>query len=276
MHRISLWRSPPLIAALLLAGCVAVPAAEPPAKRPAIFAHRGLAKHAPENTLANFRACLDLGLGIELDVRRAKDGALVCIHDSTVDRTTTGKGKVADYTLAELQRLDAGSRFDPAFNTEHVPSMAEVFALVARHPRATSLIAVDLKEAGTEADLVALARKHGILDRLVFIGLAITQAEVRRELRKADAKAHVARLVGEKDELGEALKDADADWIYVRHLPSRDDVAKARTAGKRLLISGPKVMGLEPDAWKQAQELGFDAILTDYPLELAAVLRGKP
>ncbi len=264
------------LTALLTTACLAVPAAEPPAKRPMIFAHRGLAKHAPENTLANFRACLDLQLGIELDVRRAKDGTLVCIHDATVDRTTTGKGKVADFTLAELQKLDAGSRFDPSFKDERIPSMDEVFALVAKHPRTTSLIAVDLKEANTEADVVKLARKHGVLDRLVFIGLAITQAEVRQQLRKADAKVHVARLVGEKDDLAEALKDADADWLYVRHLPSREDLAKARTAGKKLLISGPKVMGLESDAWKQANDLGFDAILTDFPLELAAVLRGKP
>jgi len=79
-----------------------------------------------------------------------------------------------------------------------------------------------------------------------------------------------------KINVAEAVKDADADWIYVRHLPSRKDVAKARAAGKKLLISGPKEMGLEPDAWKRANGLGFDAILTDYPLELAAVLRGRP
>lgn len=259
---------------LLTVACLTVPAADPPAKRPAIFAHRGLAKHAPENTLANFRACLDLQLGIELDIRRAKDGTLVCLHDGTLDRTTNGQGKVGDFTLAELRKLDAGSRFDPSFKDERLPSMEEVCALVAKQPRAGSLIAVDLKEASTEADVVKVAQQHGVLDRLVFIGLAITQAEVRQQLRKAAPKAHVARLVDEKHELAAALQDADADWIYIRHLPSREDVAKVRTAGKKLLISGPKVMALEPENWKQAAELGLDAILTDFPLELAASLRG--
>ena len=64
-------------------------AAEPPL----IVAHRGLLLHAPENTLANSRACLELRLGFEFDVEKTKDGHLVCIHDGTVDRTTNGTGK---------------------------------------------------------------------------------------------------------------------------------------------------------------------------------------
>ena len=61
---------------------------------PHIVGHRGLIHHAPENTLAGFAACLELRLGFELDVRRSKDGQLVCVHDETVDRTSNGKGKV--------------------------------------------------------------------------------------------------------------------------------------------------------------------------------------
>ena len=76
-----------LVLSLVAAGANAV-AAEP---RPLIVAHRGLLRHAPENTLANFRACLELRLGFEFDVQATKDGQLVCIHDGTVDRTTTGR-----------------------------------------------------------------------------------------------------------------------------------------------------------------------------------------
>ncbi|MCC6509479.1 MAG: glycerophosphodiester phosphodiesterase, partial [Pirellulaceae bacterium] len=75
------------------------------AGEPLVVAHRGLLQHAPENTLANFRACLELRLGFEFDVARTKDGQLVCIHDDTVDRTTDGKGLVSQLTLAEIQRL---------------------------------------------------------------------------------------------------------------------------------------------------------------------------
>src|SRR5262249_19724348 len=99
--------------------------------RPLIVAHRGLLRHAPENTLANFRACLELRLGFEFDVQATKDGRLVCIHDSAVDRTTNGTGRVADLTLAGIQGLDAGSWFDPKFAGQKVPTVEEVLKLVA-------------------------------------------------------------------------------------------------------------------------------------------------
>jgi len=241
------------------------------AARPLIVAHRGLAKHAPENTLANFRACLELRLGIELDVRRTKDGHLVSVHDPSLDRTTDGKGKVGDFTLAELRKLDAGTRFDPAYQGERIATLDEIFALVARH--AQGLIAVDLKEPGSEADLVKLAQTHGVLDRLLFIGLAINQPAVRRKLRQADAKSHTACLAEKPSDFAAALDAADADWVYVRYVPSAAEAAKVHAAGKRLFIAGPTVAGRETANWKQAASAGTDAILTDYPLELAEMLR---
>src|SRR5438270_2134907 len=110
-----------LVLSLVAAGANAV-AAEP---RPLIVAHRGLLRHAPENTMANFRACLELRLGFEFDVQRTKDGHLVVIHDAAVDRTTGGTGRVAELTLAEVRRLDAGGRFDPNFAGERVPTVEE-------------------------------------------------------------------------------------------------------------------------------------------------------
>src|SRR5438093_1108721 len=75
---------------------------------PRIIGHRGLMFDAPENTLAGFAACLEQRVGFELDIRRSKDGHLVIMHDATVNRTTNGTGPVADLTLAELKKLDAG------------------------------------------------------------------------------------------------------------------------------------------------------------------------
>lgn len=135
-----------------------------------VVAHRGLLLHAPENTLPNFRACLELNLGFEFDVRRTKDGHLVCVHDDTVDRTTNGRGKVADLTLAEIRRLDAGGWFDARFRGEQVPTVEEVISLVRQHRNKRVLIAVDIKDSDTqiERDLVALADKHQVLDKLLF------------------------------------------------------------------------------------------------------------
>lgn len=67
---------------------------------------RGLTTAVPENSLAALERCIALGVDmVEIDVRRTQDGALVLMHDAKVDRTTTGKGKVADLTLGELQDL---------------------------------------------------------------------------------------------------------------------------------------------------------------------------
>lgn len=79
-----------------------------------VIAHRGASGYAPENTAAAFDLAIEMGATmIETDVQVTRDGALVLIHDALVDRTTNGHGPVADYLLAELQALDAGSWFGP-------------------------------------------------------------------------------------------------------------------------------------------------------------------
>lgn len=241
-------------------------------RSPRVVGHRGLAEHLPENTLRNMRACLELNLSIELDVRRAKDGALVILHDGTLDRTTSGHGKVGDLPLAELKKLDAGSWFDPAFKNERIPTLDEVLTLRAKFPPAAGVIAVDLKEADTEEDILRLANRHGVVERLVFIGRAITEPEVRQRLRKVEPRASVAVLAA-PETLDQALADGTANWIYFRHIPSRAEVMRVHAASKRVFLSGPKVAKHDAEIWKQAVDAGVDAILTDYPLELTRLLR---
>jgi glycerophosphoryl diester phosphodiesterase len=247
------------------------PAAEP--DRPLIVAHRGLLHHAPENTLSNFRACLELRLGFEFDVMRTKDGELVCIHDDSVDRTTDGTGRVADLTLEEIRRLDAGSWFDPKFAGEKVPTVDEVFRLVAEYREHDVLIAVDLKAAGVEQDVVRLAEKHQVLGKLLFIGRTITEPAVRQNIRDASPKARTAAVANDAEEFAQAVSDTGAGWVYVRFLPSSEQVETARRAGKPIFIAGSTVGGHLPENWKRAAEVGIDAILTDFPMELAKVLR---
>ncbi|MDE0013634.1 MAG: glycerophosphodiester phosphodiesterase family protein, partial [Candidatus Poribacteria bacterium] len=92
---------------------------------PILLAHRGLVRHAPENTLPGFATAIELGLSLELDVYQTSDKHLVVIHDETVDRTTNGTGKVINMTLAEIRKLDAGSWFDPRFAGEKIPTLEE-------------------------------------------------------------------------------------------------------------------------------------------------------
>jgi glycerophosphoryl diester phosphodiesterase len=100
---------------------------------PAIIAHRGASAYAPENTLAAFKLALQQGAdGVELDAKLSADGHVMVIHDQTVDRTTPFHGKVSDFRLAELRKMDAGSHFDIAFKGEPIPTLEEVFKAVGQ------------------------------------------------------------------------------------------------------------------------------------------------
>lgn len=247
---------------------------------PLVVGHRGMPTHAPEETLANFNACIDLRVGVELDVRRTRDGQLVCLHDPALDRTTDGKGKVGDLSCRELRQLDAGKKFDPAFAGERVPALEEFFSLVKERKATSLLVAVDLKEPGCEEDVVALAQKYGVLKQLVFIGIAVESEKVRTKLLAAGrdhAKAPVACAVlcPAADQLAAAVEDGTAGWIYARFIPTADEVKKVHDAGKRVLLVGTLVMGNEPGNWARGRAAGVDAVLTDYPLECRASWRGK-
>lgn len=242
---------------------------------PILVGHRGLPTHAPEETLATFNACIDLRVGVELDVRRTRDGHLVCLHDATLDRTTDGKGKLAELSLRELRQLDAGKKFDPAFAGERVPALEEFFSLLKERRANTILVAVDLKEPDCEADVVKLAEKSGVLKQLVFIGITIEDAKVREKLKAASASTACARLCPSTDKLAEALDDATADWVYVRFIPTADEVKKIHDAGKKVFLVGPLVMGKEPVNWAKGRAAGVDAMLTDHPLECRTDWREK-
>src|SRR5690606_29065462 len=103
-------------------------------------AHRGAVDEAPENTMPAFRhAWRYPGAIPETDVRVTADGALVCVHDATLARTTDVSASVADrplaeWTLAEIQRVDAGIRFGPAFRGARVPVFDDVLAEMACQP----------------------------------------------------------------------------------------------------------------------------------------------
>ncbi|WP_144983214.1 glycerophosphodiester phosphodiesterase [Gimesia aquarii] len=245
------------------------------AEQPLIVAHRGLLQVAPENTLANFRACLELRLGFEFDVQRTKDGHFVCIHDSTIDRTTNQTGKVSDLTLAEIKKLDAGSWFDPRFAGERVPTVEEVLQLVAAYRQHKILIAVDFKETDVEQDVVRIAERLNVLNRLLFIGRTIQEPKVRANIKVISSKAQTAAVANNASEFSAALAARNADWVYVRYLPSKEEIERVHRANKRAFIAGATVSGKVPKNWQDAASAGIDAILTDYPLALRATLKQK-
>lgn len=92
--------------------------------RLAMVAHRGASHHAPENTFASADRAIELGAAyVELDVRESADGVLFIMHDRTVDRTTNGTGEIAAMSAREIDQLDAGKWYGPAFDGQPVPRL---------------------------------------------------------------------------------------------------------------------------------------------------------
>ncbi len=96
-----------------------------------ICAHRDASATHPENTMAAFKEAIRLGAHmIEFDIRQTKDGELVVIHNSSLNKTTNGTGKVADQTLDEIKKLDAGSWKHDTFSREKIPTFIEALKIM--------------------------------------------------------------------------------------------------------------------------------------------------
>ncbi len=112
--------------------------------------HRGAMGYAPENTLKSFKKALELNVdAVELDVYVCKSGELVVLHDNKVDRTTNGKGYIAEKTLDELKTLDAGGG-------EKIPLLSEVFDIIDKQVK----INIELKGISTAKPVYELIENY--------------------------------------------------------------------------------------------------------------------
>ncbi len=241
---------------------------------PILIAHRGLLQHAPENTLPAFAACLELGIGFELDIRTTKDGQLVVIHDDNVERTTNGPSRsIRAMTLEEVKQLDAGRWFDPVFAGVRVPTFEETLALVKNRKRGSTIIALNVKQLtpASEAKLVSLVEKYGLLDE----SFAFDQnAKISRRLKKLSPKFRIGQNVNRKS-LDARLREDFLDVFLLTFAPTRDEVDRLHKHGKQVLynFAGPGDARRNPATWKRVRDARIDGMLTDYPLECRAVWR---
>ncbi|MGW1608122.1 glycerophosphodiester phosphodiesterase [Streptomyces sp. NPDC002285] len=194
--------------------------------------HRGVMGVEPENTLRSFVAAQQAGLdAIELDLHLSKDGALVVMHDTDVDRTTDGTGAIADKTLAELRALDAGRGeripvFEEVLDAVRSPLQAEIKDVAAARALAEVMTKRDLvsrvEVSSFHDDAVAeiarlvpgvrtalIASRYGtdIVDRAVEAGAATVCLNIRRltlevveHARKADLRI-IGWVVNTQDHL---------------------------------------------------------------------------
>jgi glycerophosphoryl diester phosphodiesterase len=155
-----------------------------------VIAHRGDSAHRPENTLVSFASALEVGAElVELDVQLTKDGHAVVLHDPALDRTTSGRGRVTELTLAEVRAVSAGypQRFGEAYAGERVPTLAEALALLRGRARVMIEIkrdsVTDDDADGVEARTIAEVRRAGMAKDVALISFE------RRALRRCREQA---------------------------------------------------------------------------------------
>ncbi|MEM1134384.1 MAG: glycerophosphodiester phosphodiesterase family protein [Bacteroidota bacterium] len=132
-----------------------------------VISHRGDWRYAPENSLAAIQRCIDLGVDVvEIDVRLTKDRYLVAMHDLTVDRTTNGKGKVSNLTLAEIKELRLKNACGIKGSSQQVPTLEEVMLLA----KDRIMINLDKTEGETVREAYDILVKTGTVHQAIFKG----------------------------------------------------------------------------------------------------------
>ncbi|MFD4375137.1 glycerophosphodiester phosphodiesterase [Streptomyces sp. NPDC059202] len=256
-----------LAAAFLVVDRGAEPATASPQSLPEVIAHRGASSVAPENTLISGEVARRVGVDwIENDVRTTQDGVQYVLHDATVDRTTDGTGNIGKLTSAQVDALDAGSWFAPAYAGTRIPTLAAQLA--------------DLRERGGRLllDITGTRGKAHIARIMQTVKEQRMMDRVRVQSFFPESLKQVRQLAPEVPM--ELLRDKlDADPVAV----AKDLGVTAYNVSDRALSTRPELVaqlhaaGLsvnvwtvnDPARWQALADLGVDGIITDRATELA-------
>nr|WP_326002687.1 glycerophosphodiester phosphodiesterase [Staphylococcus pasteuri] len=216
------------------------------------IAHRGASGYAPEHTFNSYdKSHRELGASyIEIDLQRTKDGHLVAMHDETVDRTTNGHGRVEDYTLDELKKLDAGSWFNKQhpnlakseYKNAKVPTLDEILSRYGKN--ANYYIETKSPDVypGMENQLIQSLNKHGMLtNQSLKNGHVIVQSFSEPSLQKMKQLSPNIPLIRLLDK-GELTSQTESDLKRI----------KSYAIGV-----GPEYTDLNENNTKHLKDLGF-------------------
>nr|WP_206205885.1 glycerophosphodiester phosphodiesterase family protein [Thermococcus sp. Bubb.Bath] len=206
-----------------------------------VLGHRGYSAKYPENTLLAFRKAIEAGAdGVELDVWLTKDGEVVVIHDDSVDRVSSGTGKVKEMTLEELKSLDFG-------NGEKILTLEEVFKALP-----DAIINVELKDIDAVKKTAELIKANNP-ERILVSSFNI---DALREYRKYDAETKLGILI-EKEETLAQLPQLIAElkpWSLNPPIDAMAILGVEKTVGALQMAKGA---GLRIVLWPLNEELYY-------------------
>ena len=248
---------------------------------PLIIAHRGSSTVLPENTLAAFARSFDDGAdGIELDVRLARDGIPVVIHNGNLRHTAGLNQTVEKLTSRQLSKTDVGSWFyrahrgeSPANPLQTIPTLDQVFTLLRDRTCKEFICYVEIKAGQSRAQnfelagaVVELIKHHQLAKRTIVISFNLATVARVKEL---DASLHTGALFGPRQKglrggtrIVEAAIDCGAEQILLHKLiAARRTIARAKD---RQLSS--IVWTVDNVEWLgRAQRDGIKAVITNNP-----------
>lgn len=256
-----------------------------------VVSHRGDWRNAPENSLQAFQNCIDMGADmVEIDLKRTKDGELVVIHDNLINRTMNGKGRVDEYTLAELKamRLKNGAG---CVTRHQIPTFEEVMNLC----KGRIMVNVD-KGYPYFKEAYEVMRKTGTVDQcLVKAGLPYDTVQAENgALLKEVLFMPIVNL--NKEGAGEMidawlahLKPKAFELVFSVYTPEVQKlIEKVRSNGSKAFISSlwPSLcaghdddraveLGEPEESWGWIVEQGASLIQTDRPALLLQYLRAR-
>lgn len=233
-----------------------------PHDRPILLGHRGAMARAPENTLGAFAAALDDGAdGVELDTTLSGDSVPVVLHDDTLDRTTSVRGKPSDYDADELATVDAGTWFS-GWTVEKVPRLHEALAMMPDG----AVVNVELKGptpgwVGLEKRVVEVIRQH--VPRVKVIVSSFHPAQLL-EVRRLEPSLPIGVLLWPKSTW--ALRTA---WQVPLLAP--DAVHPPASIVDRAFMEAARAAGLRVHVWavssvaegQRLLDLGVDGLIVD-------------
>ncbi|NIQ98567.1 MAG: glycerophosphodiester phosphodiesterase [Desulfuromonadales bacterium] len=230
-----------------------------------VWAHRGASAVAPENTLAAFAEAEAGGAeGIEIDVHLSRDGVPVVIHDETLKRTTDGVGWVSDFSVAELQRLDAGAWFASEFAGETIPTLEEILEWAGSRLR----VNIEIKTADAALAVVELLRSFPRSDVL----LSSFDSDLLSFLRREEVSLPLGFLCDRRSwtrVLKQAVASRAESFHPRRNLVNRPMIAACRREG---LAVYPWTVD-NPGDVRRFCRLGTDGLFTNDPRGVRKVLR---